>query len=124
MCKVSDKLKLCTCKTKNVERLKHYWRLKRPTEKKHCVVGEMILPADIGDRSHKLNQKTILKQLNETNVFDVEIRHEENDILELHFTLTGEYEKYLPLSCNGNYLAYAFKFKKGVWEKVNTIHLK
>ena len=25
MCTVSDKLKLCSCKTENVERLKHYW---------------------------------------------------------------------------------------------------
>jgi hypothetical protein len=77
----------------------------------------MILPADIGAAAHKLNQKTILKQLNKTNIFDIEIDHEENDILELHFTLTGELEKHLPLSCNGNYLAYAFKFKNEGWKK-------
>ena len=120
MCKVSDKLKLCTCKTKNVGQLKHYWILKRPTKKTHFVVGEMILPADIGEAADKLNQKTILKQLNDGNIFDVEMQHQENDILELHFTFNADTERFKNmLHCYGDYLAYAFKFKKDVWKKTN-----
>lgn len=117
MCTVSEKLKLCTCKTENVERLKHYWTLKRPTEKTHCVVGEMILPANIGETADKINQNTILKQLNKGNCFDIELQHQENDILELHFTYKVDPENDLTLNCNGDFLAYAFKFKKGKWKK-------
>ena len=117
MCTVSEKLKLCTCKTENVERLKHYWTLKRPTEKTHFVVGEMILPANIGETADKINQNTILKQLNKGNCFDKELQHQENDILELHFTCKVDPEKDLTLNFYGDFLAYAFKFKKGKWKK-------
>ena len=117
MCTVSDKLKLCTCKTENVKRLKHYWTLKRPTEKTHWVVGEMILPANIGETADKINQNTILSQLNNGNCFDFELQHQENDTLELHFTYKVDPEKYLTLPYNGDFLVYSFKFKKGEWKK-------
>ena len=95
MCTVSDKLKLCSCKTENVERLKHYWILRRPTEETHWVVGLMILPADIG-------------------------KHQENDILELHFTIKANSRRNQNLLLShGDFLAYAFKFKKGKWTKDN-----
>lgn len=120
MCTVSDKFKLCSCKTKNVEDLKHYWILKRPTEKTHLVVGEMILPADIGEEADKLNQKIILTQLNKSNCFDIELQHQENDILELHFTFKADPKRFHNLlPCYGDFLAYAFKFKKGNWKKYN-----
>lgn len=118
MCTVSDKLMLCTCKTENVEQLKHYWILKRPTEKTHWVVGEMILPADIGENADKLNQKIILTQLNNGNCFDIELQHQEDDILELHFTFNADPKRfYNLLPCYGNFLAYAFKFRNGKWRK-------
>jgi hypothetical protein len=118
MCKVSNKLKLCTCKTKTVEQLKHYWILKRPTERTHWIIGEMILPVNIGKDADKLNQKTILKQLNKGDIFDIELQHQESDILELHFTFKADSEKRLLLPCYGDYLAYAFKVKGGVWKIV------
>lgn len=117
MCKVSDKLKLCTCKTKNVERLKHYWILKRHNGQNNCIVGEAILPANIGEQANKINEKALLKMLNQGNCFDITLQHQENDILELHFTFYADPEKYFMLPCNGNYLAYAFKFKKDSWKK-------
>lgn len=117
MCKVSDKLKLCTCKTKNVERLKHYWILKRHNGQNNCIVGEAILPANIGDQADKINEKAILEMLNEGNCFDIELQHQQNDMLELHFTFIADPGKYLMLPCHGNYLAYAFKLKKGIWKK-------
>ena len=77
----------------------------------------MILPANIGDTADKINQNVILKQLNNGNCFDFELQHKENDILELHFTYNVDPEKYLTLPCNGDFLVYSFKFKKGKWKK-------
>lgn len=75
MCEVSDKLKLCTCRTKGVEQLKHYWILKRPTEQFIIVHRDLILPADIGETAHNLDQQTNLKLLNDGNCFDIEFQH-------------------------------------------------
>ena len=119
MCKISDKLKLCTCKTENVEQLKHYWILKRHNGQPNCIVGEAILPANIGEQSDRINEKTIVKMLNECNCFDIDLQHLEGDILELHFTFYADPEKYFMPPCYGNFLAYAFKFKKGIWRKTN-----
>ena len=119
MCKISDKLKLCTCKTDNVEQLKHYWILKRHNGQNNCIYGEAILPANIGEQSDRINEKTILKMLNSGNCFDMELILHEDDILELHFTFHADPEKYFMLPCHGNYLAYAFKIKKGIWKKTD-----
>jgi hypothetical protein len=118
MCTVSDKLKLCTCETENVEKLKHYWILKRPTEKKHFMVGEILPPANIDENAYELNQKNILAQLNNGNCFDIELQHQENDILELHFAFkTGLKRLRNRFSGFEDYLVYAFKFKKGKWKE-------
>lgn len=55
--------------------------------------------------------------LNDGNCFDVELQHMDNDILELHFTFYAGQDKNFMLPCYGNYLAYAFKFKKAGWKK-------
>lgn len=115
MCTVSDKLKLCTCKTENVKQLKHYWILKRPTDRTYFVIGEMILPAYIGEAADKINQNKILSQLKNGNCFDIELQHKENDILELHFTYKADPDTFLNLPCHGDFLAYAFKYKNGKW---------
>jgi len=119
MCKVSDQLKLCSCKTKNVEELKHYWVLKRHNGEQNCIVGEAILPANIGEDADKVNIITLRKMLNSGNCFDIELQHQENDILELHFTFHADPEKYFMLPCHGNYLAYAFVFKNDKWRKTD-----
>lgn len=119
MCKVSDQLKLCSCKTKNVEDLKHYWVLKRHNGEHNCIVGEAILPANIGEDVDKVNIRTLRKMLNSGNCFDAEMLHQENDILELHFTFYADPEKYFMLPCHGNYLAYAFVFKNDKWRKTD-----
>jgi hypothetical protein len=121
MCQVSDQLKLCSCKTKNVEDLKHYWILKRYHDESEWkdIVGQTILPANIGEDAHKLNINTIRKTLNSGKCFDVALQHQENDILELHFTCNAETEKDSMYSGHGNYLAYAFVFKNNKWKKTD-----
>lgn len=117
MCIISYNLKLCTCKTKNIHQLKHYWIIKRRTEKANWFVGEMILPANIGEDAHQLNQKILLTQLNSGNCFDVVLQHQEGDTLELHFTVKANPTRYINLPFHDDYVAYAFKFWKGKWNK-------
>lgn len=105
MCKVSDRLKLCSCKTENVETLKHYWILKRHNGGDDSIMGDAIMPANIGENANDLNIDTILTALNEGNCFDIEMQHKQNDTLELHFRL------------DSGYLAYSFKFENNRWKK-------
>jgi hypothetical protein len=118
MCTVSSKLKLCSCKTTHAETLKHYWVLKRPDGGNQTIVGQAILPANIGKQAHKINTELLGRMLNEGNCFDVDMQHQPGDILELHFSYdagqeTGEYS---PI--HGDYLAYAFTFSNSKWKPV------
>lgn len=113
MCQVSDKIKLCSCKTKNVEQLKNYWTLNRTGQIIEFVVGEIFLPADIDKEINKLNKKTILSLLNKGEIFDIEMQHQENDILELHFSLPEYFGDFSLME--RNYLCYCFKFKDSKW---------
>jgi hypothetical protein len=116
MCEVSDKLKLCSCKTENVENLKHYWVLNRPINRGDRTLGTLLPPADIGEYFEKLNINSLRKHLNDGNCFDIELTHQENDILELHFTCKGNTLPDQSTSYDGN-LVYAFSYKKGKWRK-------
>lgn len=118
MCKVSDKLKLCSCKAEDVQRLKHYWVLMRPFKTQDYIIGSILPPADINEKLEKYNLNTLQKILNEGNSFDVEIQHEEKDILELHFTVkTSRNDLYF-----SPYLVYAFVFRKGKWKSTEYDH--
>ena len=104
MCKISNQLKLCTCKTNDVQSLKYYWVLKSPNTSGSEILGEIMMPADVPLETELHNQETLTKLLNAGNCFDVRINHLENDVLELHF------------SCKYSYLVYAFIFWKNKWE--------
>ncbi len=117
MCKVSINLKLCSCKIKGVKKPKHYWILKRPNGKENWILGQAMLPADIGEDATKFNISTIKKMLNEGNCFDVALQHQEKDILELHFTVDASVKKDTAMPHEGNYLAYAFVYRKNKWRK-------
>ena len=114
MCKVSDKLKLCSCKIENVESLKHYWILNRPEDKDQFTIGLILPPANIGEQIEKFNVNRLRKQLNNGDCFDVTLIHQENDILELHFTCKPKND-----TDSGNYLVYAFVYKNGKWKKTS-----
>ncbi len=119
MCKVSDKLKLCSCKTEKVENLKHYWILNRPEDKGQYILGEIMPPADIGEEVEKFNIQRLRKHLNHGNCFDVKLSHQEDDILELHFTCRQRPNLEEGFDHSGNYLVYAFVFKSGKWKKTS-----
>lgn len=115
MCTVSDQLKLCTCKPDEVEKLKHYWVLRRPNNGKNILIGEIIFPKQIGECTDRINKNKIQNQLNTGSCFDVDLLNQENDILELYFTLDTNAVKPKKILYIGGYLAYSFKFKKGKW---------
>lgn len=112
MCTVSDKLKLCTCNTTDVERLKHYWILKMPEENGITMIGTIMPPVIIGEEVEKYNVETLTKQLNSGNCFDKDLNLilGEKYILELYFTC-------FPKLYTENYLAYAFVHKNGKWQE-------
>ncbi len=119
MCKVSDKLKLCSCKTQDIRKLKHYWILKRNDGGNLSLVGETMLPINISEKAEKLNIDTLCKLLNEGNCFDIEMQHRQNDILELHFTCFAERNNFNNEPWNGDFLVYAFRFKNNKWRKTD-----
>jgi hypothetical protein len=116
MCTVSDKLKLCTCKTKNVEQLKHYWKLKRESGKKLIIIGQSLLPANIGEATDRLNEALLLQMLNTGNCFDVTLQLMQNDLLELFFTLPHTTDTSINARLSeGNFLCYTFRFHNSQW---------
>jgi hypothetical protein len=119
MCKVSTKLKLCSCKIDNVESLPHYWILHTRTGMEQHIVGEAMMPAPIDEESAQYNSNTLKRLLNSGKCFDVEMHHQEGDQLELYFSYKPDSKKYLVLPCHGNYLVYVFVFKNDKWRKMD-----
>ena len=82
MCLVSDKIKFCTCISKNYETLKHYWLLYRHDKDKELfVLGSPIMPTSMRDANFEINQSTLLARLNESDAFDVHLDLQTNDRL-------------------------------------------
>ena len=106
MCRLSDKLKLCTCGTE-VHKLKNYWVFHRFTKGQFInVVGEVMLPAYTDPSDHAYNKQLLPKLLNEGNIFDVELRPKNRDRLQLSFATT-----------QAN-LDYGFEFRAGKWKEI------
>jgi len=88
MCKVSDKIKFCTCGSgiKDVRKLDNYWILYRYNHNDDNLIDEIhdgiVLIKII--QNDELNKQTILNRLKEIDAFDVSIKFEVSDILEIH----------------------------------------
>lgn len=106
MCKVSDKLKLCTCST-DLDKLKHYWIFHRYVKgKNEIVIGEPIFPEDFIYSIHPDNQAILESLLNKENIFDVTIVPRSKDRLELSFTC-NDTQQYI--------MTYGFEYSKNKW---------
>jgi len=110
MCKISNKLKLCTCSTPK-EKLKHYWALHSYSkDKDEMTVGEPYFPDDFTLIDHKYNKEVLTRLLNLENPFDRPIIPKAKDRLEFFFT------------CNEfgteEYITYGFEFKKDRWNNI------
>jgi len=99
-------MQLCTCNT-NVHELKHYWIFYRFIEgQNNIVLGEAMLPAQINPEDDSFNQATILRLLNEGNIFDNDIKPVKKDRLELSFSIDNMQQATL---------SYGFEFKNNKW---------
>jgi hypothetical protein len=117
MCKISHKLKLCTCSTKNDKLPKNYWILYKYVDQGLAIVGCPIFPASIPKEIEKHNISFLKKQLNDGNCFDFEVRIEEKDRLQFIFSpIKSELDDMAVW--NGNYIEYTFAFEKGKWKKL------
>lgn len=107
MCRVSEKLKLCTCEF-DPDKTKYYWELSRyNSEKDLNIMGTTLPPVEINPENDALNRKLLSKLLNDGNVFDIELNPKNKDRLLLSFQIKTD-------SWN-NQLNYGYKYKNGKW---------
>ena len=109
MCKVSDKLKLCTCNAEEISLADSYWVLKRYNpDNQVTIMGEVIMPYTLEKSIDDYNVATLLSSLNTGNCFDIPMSLHDKDILELHLIL--------PRNAIGSFINYTFIYSKGHWE--------
>ena len=107
MCKVSDKIKFCTCSEGeiNIDELENYWILYRlKTEGFEILIGSFYLPNEHLE-NFELNKQTILKRLTETDAFDIPIEFKNEDILAIYLDKNKKWED----------LVLSFRYKKRKW---------
>jgi len=107
---VSNKIKFCTCKTENVEQLKHYWKLHQKVRKDNymTILGTTICPTSMRDKNYKENNQTLENRLNESGAFDFETSFNNGDVIEI------------VIQCGDSHLTtyeYTYKFKNKKWKK-------
>ena len=107
MCKVSDKLRLCTCAT-DYNQLKHYWTFHRFVEgMENYIIGETMLPYRLSATDHEANYVILNILLNEGNPFDVELLPVKKDRLHLSFTCIE----------GGDTVSYGFQYTGRRWKR-------
>ena len=105
MCKVSDKLLLCSCKVENIDSLKNYWVLYRRNKNKDMMImGSLIMPYAPEENIEKYNEDTLLRLMNTPSTFDVELNPNAGDRIQLHFTINDE-----------QFMDYGFEYKSSKW---------
>ncbi|MDB5227009.1 MAG: hypothetical protein JWN78_1202 [Bacteroidota bacterium] len=105
MCRISDKLKLCTCTTQDVTKQENYWILHQfIKDREHIIIGMMQVHMNITDFDIE-NNKSIEKQLNQPGIFDQDFKLKNSDYLEMHFN-----------NVPGKHLiSYGFHYNNGKW---------
>ena len=75
-------------------------------------MGEPMMPTSMRNLSFEENQATLLNRLNEPDAFDVPLKFEAKDLLEIviNNNTSDFYETF----------TYSFKFKKGRWKADET----
>ena len=104
MCRISDKLKLCTCHHLTGEE-PNYWVLHRYNKTlKNDIVGEAMLPSWLDPEEDAYNKDLLLQMLNECNVFDKDHGLKQRDRLQITMHLPAKSE-----------LHYGFEYRRGKW---------
>jgi hypothetical protein len=105
MCKISDKLKFCSCDIDDIYDLEHYWIFYRYEKDKIMrIVGSMLPPMNILITTERYNNKSLLILVNDPSSFDVDLKPKSKDRLQLHFTIDSV-----------QFLDYGFEYKDNKW---------
>lgn len=107
MCKITTKIKLCTCKANSTEKLQQYWCLYRFNKNKNeMIVGEVILPNYLLDINYEVNKVVLEKRLNEADAFDMDLSFKPKDVLEIVCNNLDDAKRHV----------YSFKYKAKGWQ--------
>jgi hypothetical protein len=86
MCRLSAKLKLCTCEVASVAELAGFWVLHRfKPGKQELIIGELVMPDELDARVETYNLSMLKQRLNEADAFDVDLKPQPGDRLQLTF---------------------------------------
>lgn len=111
MCKISDKIKFCTCGTENnnFEEFENYWILYRYKYDNNLeliidedtIVGSFMI--SVNEEFDEINKTTILNRLKDPDAFDIDIQFKEEDCLVIF------------LNKNSFELVYCFNYLNAEW---------
>ena len=108
MCNISNKIKLCSCTNRSVNKLDHYWILHRFNEARDIIIiGEPIMPYEMSNPNYGINVATLKTRLNDNDAFDIAIKFEEKDQLEIVFNHL--------IKDPSKTFTYYFKYTNGKW---------
>lgn len=107
MCSVSSEFKLCTCSAGELENASAIWKLfSRNPESGLQMLGELKLPYPMDPLEFIRNQDKLLARLSESDVFDVQPKLKNYDLLVFIFRSTQ------PEFADRE---YSFLFSSGKW---------
>lgn len=106
MCKITSKIKFCTCKASSTEKLQHYWCLYRFNREKDDVVMGLLLPDEPLTIDFEVNKVVLEKRLNEEGAFDVDLSFKPKDVLEIVCNNFNDSKR----------TVYGFKYKGKRWQ--------
>jgi hypothetical protein len=116
MCKLSEKLTLCTCSAASFADLEHYWVFHRfVAGKNEMVIGRALLPDKLDAEVEAHNRSVLLARLNEIDAFDVDLKPKDGDRLQLTFRF--------PLAGATKTITYGFAHAGGRWVEQAYDHL-
>lgn len=111
MCKLSDKLMLCTCSPEALKTADYTWSYSHYEEPDSYIEG-MYLPSHVSwcYENANVSGDEICRELNSRNCFDFELVPEERDILVFKFWNVRGRKQYAELTLN---------YRRGKWQPAN-----
>jgi hypothetical protein len=97
MCRVSEKIKFCTCGVSSTANLKHYWVFFRHNKKKNqFIIGDVMMPPQLASTDvDAYNEAFLQKRVNEQGAFDVELNPSRLDRLLIAIRVGDDRDSYL-----------------------------
>jgi hypothetical protein len=108
MCKISGKIKFCTCDQVNTAG--HYWEFYAYDRKKNIrLIGELRLPFIVSKETDEFNRHMLTEAINDPLSFDLDLKPKSLDRFLISIKCTGDAE---------GRLNYGFEFYEGKWQPI------